>query len=143
MALLDENGFGLTGSFLFTAAQILLVVLLSELHFFSPLGAGGTGQRPGECGRRIAGRDACPTQMGGHSPQRSVSALPLPGASLGPQSDCPHCGQMWLKFIPLLSFALKSAPLDCPCYRFFVAAGSLKDPGWENESTAGRLPLCS
>ena len=113
MALLDENGFGLTGSFLFTAAQIVLVVLLSELHFFSPLGAGGTGQRPGECGRRIAGRDACPTQMGGHSPQRSVSALPLPGASLGPQSDCPHCGQMWLKFIPLLSFALKSAPLDC------------------------------
>ena len=67
------------------------------------------GQRPGECGRRIAGRDACPTQMGGHSPQRSVSALPLPGASLGPQSDCPHCGQMWLKFIPLLPFALKSA----------------------------------
>ena len=83
MALLDENGFGLTGSFLFTAAQILLVVLLSELHFFSPLGAGGTGQRPGECGRRIAGRDACPTQMGGHSPQRSVSALPLPRCTLG------------------------------------------------------------
>ena len=28
---------------------------------------------------RIAGRDACPTQEGGHSPQPGVSALPSPG----------------------------------------------------------------
>ena len=40
------------------------------------------GQRPGECGRRIAGRDACPTQKGGLPPQQGVSALPLPGAPL-------------------------------------------------------------
>ena len=33
-------------------------------------------ERPGECGRRIAGRDACPTQKGGLPPQRGVSALP-------------------------------------------------------------------
>ena len=37
------------------------------------------GHRPGECGRRIAGRDACPTQEGGHPPQWGVSALPLSG----------------------------------------------------------------
>ena len=66
-----------------------------------------------------------------------------PSALFRAHRACPHCGQMWVQFIPLLPFALKSAPLDCPCYRFFVAAGSLKDPGWENESTAGRLPLCS
>ena len=34
------------------------------------------GQVLGECGRRIAGRDACPTQMGGYPPQRGVSAMP-------------------------------------------------------------------
>ena len=102
MALLDENGFGLTGSFLFTAAQILLVVLLSELHFFSPLGAGGTGQRPGECGRRIAGRDACPTQKGGLLPQRGFSALPartVPTTLFRVHRICLHCGQKWTQFI--------------------------------------------
>ena len=97
MALLDENGFGLTGSFLFTAAQILLVVLLSELHFFSPLGAGGTGQRPGECGRRIAGRDACPTQkVGIPSSGRLCNAVNRVLPTIGPQrahtAPEPFCG---------------------------------------------------
>ena len=61
---------------------------------------------------RIAGRDACPTQEGGHSPQPGVSALPSPGASIAlfhAHHAYPHCGQMWLKFIPLLPFALESA----------------------------------
>ena len=61
---------------------------------------------------RIAGRDACPTQKGGHSPQPGVSALPSPGASIAlfhAHHAYPHCGQMWLKFIPLLPFALESA----------------------------------
>ena len=111
---------------------ILLKIFLHHLLDFIPLdflplqGAGGPGQRPGECGRRIAGRDACPTQMGGHSPQRSVSALPLPGASLGPQSDCPHCGHMWLKFIPLLPFALQSTPLGCPYLGHFAEHNRLR-----------------
>ncbi len=75
------------------------------------------GQRPGECGRRIAGRDACPTQKGRHPPQRGVSALPSPGAPATlfcVHRVCSHCGQMWSKFILLLPFALKSAPLGCP-----------------------------
>ena len=37
------------------------------------------GLRPGECGRRIAGRDACPTQEGGLPPQQGVSAVPFVG----------------------------------------------------------------
>ena len=51
-------------------------------YTFLPFRGGGPGQRPGECERRIAGRDACPTQKGRHPPQRGVSALPLPGAPL-------------------------------------------------------------
>ena len=51
----------------------------------TPLGAGVPGQRPGECGRRIAGRDACPTQKGGLPPQRGVLRCPHPAL---PQ----HCG---------------------------------------------------
>ena len=140
MALLDENGFGLTGSFLFTAAQILLVVLLSELHFFSPLGAGGTGQRPGECGRRIAGRDACPTQKGGLPPQRGVSASPsltVPTTLFRIHCICPHCGQTWTQFIPLLPFALKSGLLGCPCRGFFAAGGSLKTQGERTKAPQG------
>ena len=40
------------------------------------------GQCPGECGRRIAGRDACPTQKGRHPPKRGTPALPLPACLL-------------------------------------------------------------
>ena len=40
------------------------------------------GQCPGECGRRIAGCDACPTQKGRHPPKRGTPALPLPACLL-------------------------------------------------------------
>ena len=75
------------------------------------------GQRPGECGRRIAGRDACPTQKGRHPPHRDVSASPsltVPTTLFRIHCICPHCGQTWTQFIPLLPFALKSTPLGCP-----------------------------
>ena len=71
-------------AFLFTVAQILMWCLLSELHFHTPLGAGVPGQGPGECGRRIAGHYACPTQEGGHPPQRGASAVPWPSAPIEP-----------------------------------------------------------
>ena len=64
---------------------ILLKIFLHHLLDFIPLdflplqGAGGPGQRPGECGRRIAGRDACPTSKGGHP-------------SIGPPLPCPKLG---------------------------------------------------
>ena len=61
------------------------------------------GHSPGECGRRIAGRDACPTQKGGLPPQRGVSALPsltAPTTLFRAHRVCPRCGQTWTQFIP-------------------------------------------
>ena len=75
---------------MFTVAQILQEAPPSELHFFSPLGAGGA--------------DAYPTPKGRHPPQRGVSALPSPGAPTTlfcVHRACPHYGQMWSKFIRL------------------------------------------
>ena len=60
------------------------------------------GHSPGECGRRIAGCDACPTQKGGLLPQRGFSALPartVPTTLFRVHRICLHCGQKWTQFI--------------------------------------------
>ena len=64
------------------------------------------GQHPGECGRRIAGRDACPTQKGRHPPHRGVSAVPPAVAPLyffahiAPTRTAGRCDQNLSRFCP-------------------------------------------
>ena len=77
--------------------QILREIPFSGLHLFTPLGAGDAGAAP---------------RRGGLPPQRGVSALPSPTAPttlFRLHRACPHCGQMLVRFILLLPFALKSA----------------------------------
>lgn len=38
-----------------------------------------------------------------------------PSALFRAHRACPHCGQMWVQFIPLLPFALQSTLLGRPC----------------------------
>ena len=99
----NADGFGPEGSFFVYCGSNFAGGVSSEVHFFSPLGQGVPEQRPGECGRRIAGRDACPAQKGGLPPQRGVFVLPLltaPTILFRIHRICPHCGQKWTQFIP-------------------------------------------
>ena len=96
------------------------------------------GQRPGECGRRIAGRDACPTQKGRHPPHRGVSAVPPAVAPLyffahiAPTRTAGRCDRN-------LSCFLFQPPLRSPRRR--VGAPNTAGPEWVSRGrrTAGRL----
>lgn len=68
-----------------------------SLHsvLLSPLGAGGLGLCPGECVRRIAGRDACPTQGWENAPSQ-------PSHNLRTTAFCPHCGEKFFDIYPAL-----------------------------------------
>ena len=93
------------------------------------------GQCPGECGRRIARRDACPTQKGGHPPQRGVSAVPSPGTPLvpfGSKCTCSHCGQMCGRVYP----ALFSNPLCCTCPGHFAEVQRGKTGGCQGQNVS-------
>ena len=70
--IFNADGFGPASSFLVYCGADFAWRASFCTALFLPLRGGGPGQRPGECGRRIAGRDACP-------PNRAfLSAVTLP-----------------------------------------------------------------
>ena len=76
------------------------------------------GERPGKCGWRIAGCDACPAQKGGLPLQRGVSALP--------SLTVPPTLSVYIVRAEVDSIypARKSNALLCPCPGHFTEAKS-------------------
>ena len=72
------------------------------------------GQGPGECGRRIAGRDACPTQKGGHPPQRGVSAVPWTRRAPCTVAKLSALRKAVIKFLLLFPSPSEIGPPGCP-----------------------------
>ena len=99
------------------------------------------GQRPGECGRRIAGRDACPTQKGRHPPHRGVSAVPPAVAPLyffahiAPTRTAGRCDQNLSRsfFEPTaLPFALGILPNEIALENPLIGGEKILRGGWVN-----------
>ena len=104
----------------------------SELHFFSPLGPGGCrGSASASAARLIARHDASP--KGGLPPHRDdfeLSSIGVPTILFCTHRACLHYRQMRTEFMPLFSFARRSAlwaALDlgaCRIPSFKIGSGS-------------------
>ena len=106
-------------AFLFTVAQILRGVSLSELHFYTPLGAGGAGATPRRV-RTAYSRTRClPHPTGWASAPTGRLCGVLAGRSLWACKvtirTAGRCGSVY----PVFS----SNPLLCPCPGHFAEAG--------------------